>query len=174
MAVRSFALAFACVALAASVCLVPAAAPVHAQADKQDKGAKLPRFASLRSGEVNVRTGPGARYPVDWVFKRQNMPVEILAEYDTWREVRDWQGTKGWVHQAMLTAQRNIMVTGDAAQALLRKAEDGAQPVAKAEPGVIALLRRCEMEWCLIQIDRVSGWVRRKSIWGVYTDEDVK
>lgn len=161
-------------ALAAAICLVPAAPPASAQTDKQEKPAKLPRFASLRSGEVNVRTGPGARYPVDWVFKRQNMPVEIVAEYDLWREVRDWQGTKGWVHQAMLTAQRHVMVTGEDAQPLLRKPEENAPPAAKVEPGVIAQLRRCDPEWCLIQIERIGGWVRRKSVWGVYPDEDVK
>lgn len=61
-------------------------------------GLPLPRFVSLRSGEVNLRTGPGARYPVEWVLVYRHMPVEIIAEFDTWRKIRDWQGTVGWVH----------------------------------------------------------------------------
>src|SRR5579864_875220 len=73
-------------------------APVH-----RGSGLPIPRFASLRSDEVNVRTGPGTRYPVDWVFKRKGMPVEIVAEYENWRKIRDWQGASGWVHQSLLS-----------------------------------------------------------------------
>ena len=76
-------------------------------------GLPLPRFVSLRAGEVNRRTGPGVQYPVDWVYHRQRLPVEIIAEYGTWRKVRDWQGTQGWIHQSMVGAKRTFIVTGD-------------------------------------------------------------
>src|SRR5262245_57081238 len=72
----------------------------------------IPRFVSLRSGEVNLRTGPGTNYPVDWVFVRRGMPVEIIAEFDVWRKIRDWQGTVGWVHQSMLDGRRTARITG--------------------------------------------------------------
>src|SRR5258708_28049028 len=72
----------------------------------------LPRYLSLRSDEVNLRTGPGVRYPVDWVLQRRNMPVEVLAEFENWRKIRDWQGTEGWVHQSMLSGRRYAIVTG--------------------------------------------------------------
>src|SRR5471030_3132986 len=73
-------------------------------------GLPLPRFASLKSDEVNVRTGPGPRYPVDWVFKRKMMPVEIVAEYENFRKIRDWQGAGGWVHQSLLSGKRGFIV----------------------------------------------------------------
>src|SRR5262245_5050819 len=73
---------------------------------RKGSGLPIPRFASLRSDEVNVRSGPGTRYPVEWVFKRKSMPVEIVAEYDIWRKIRDWQGASGWVHQSLLTGKR--------------------------------------------------------------------
>ena len=66
-------------------------------------GLALPRFVSLRADEVNLRTGPGVQYPVDWVYLRQHLPVQIIAEFDTWRKIRDWQGTQGWVHQSMVS-----------------------------------------------------------------------
>ena len=71
-------------------------------------GLPVPRFVSLRSAEVNVRTGPGTRYPVEWVFVKRDIPVEITAEFDTWRRIRDWEGTEGWVHQSMLSGKRAI------------------------------------------------------------------
>ena len=76
-------------------------------------GLPLPRYVSLRAGEVNLRTGPGVQYPVDWVYLRQNLPMEIIAEYGTWRKVRDWQGTQGWVHQSMVSGLRTLIITGN-------------------------------------------------------------
>ncbi|MGQ0675478.1 MAG: SH3 domain-containing protein, partial [Rhodospirillales bacterium] len=176
LAVRSsvpgFMRAAAALALAAMLCAAPG--PGFAQNDKADKGGKLPRYASLRSGEVNVRTGPGPRYPVEWVLTRRNMPVEVIAEFDTWRQVRDRENTLGWVHQAMLSAQRYVMIMADEMQPLLRRPDDAGPAVAMLEPGVVAQLLQCDPQWCRLQANRVSGWVKRKSIWGVYPDEDVK
>ena len=45
------------------------------------KQATQRRFVSLRSDEVNVRVGPGVRYPVKWVFRQKAIPVEIVQEY---------------------------------------------------------------------------------------------
>ena len=164
--------AAAALALAAILCAAPGLAV--AQSEKPDKGGKLPRYASLRSGEVNVRTGPGPRYPVEWVFMRRDMPVEIVAEFETWRKIRDWQNTEGWVHQSMLSSRRFVMVVADEIQPLLRRADDTGQAVAMMEPGVVAQLLQCDLQWCRLQANRVSGWVKRKTIWGVYPDEDVK
>ena len=88
--------------------LPPAAGPAWAadtnpNAQRKGSGLPIPRFASLKSDEVNVRTGPGSRYPIDWVFKRKGMPVEIVAEFENWRKIRDWQGAGGWVYQGLLT-----------------------------------------------------------------------
>src|SRR3546814_20543597 len=75
-------------------------------------GLPLPRFVTLRADEVNLRTGPGTRYPIDWVYQRRGMPVEIIDEFDTWRRIRDWQGTEGWVHQSMVQGPPGLLVTG--------------------------------------------------------------
>ena len=138
----------------------------------ETSGLPLPRFASLRAGEVNVRTGPGVQYPVDWVFQRQGMPVEIIAEYRTWRKVRDWQGTQGWVHQSLLAGKRTVIVIGGQ-RALLAKPEPDARPVAQLEAGVVASLVVCPeaLAWCRIEIDGFDGWLRRVDFWGVLKDE---
>ncbi len=170
MTVRGLMLAGAAAVLLA----LAAVAPLHAQSDKTDKGAKLPRFASLRSGEVNVRTGPGPRFPVDWVFVRRDMPVEIVAEFETWRRIRDYEKTEGWVHQSMLSPRRYVLVTGDEMRLLRKSPSDDAAMAARIEPGVIGQLLQCEQAWCRIQVAKVTGWIRRNLVWGIYQDEDVK
>ena len=147
----------------------PATAAASDQARK-GSGLPVPRFASMRSDEVNVRAGPGTRYPVEWVFQRRNMPVEVVAEFDTWRRIRDWQGTTGWVHQSMLVGKRNMVVTAPQA-ALLRTPEPGAAPVARLEAAVQGEILSCKGGWCRIRVQNHRGWIERAAIWGVYPDE---
>ena len=116
-------------------------APGSGRSGAETSGLPLPRFASLRAGEVNVRTGPGVQYPVDWVFQRQGLPVEVIAEYRTWRKIRDWQGTQGWVHQSLLAGKRTVIVIGGQ-RALHAKPEPDAKAVAQLEAGVVASLPR--------------------------------
>ena len=86
------------------------AADTKASTQRKGSGLPIPRFATLKSDEVNVRTGPGSRYPIDWVFKRKGMPVEIVAEYENFRKIRDWQGASGWVYQGLLTGKRSFII----------------------------------------------------------------
>lgn len=139
---------------------------------RKGSGLPIPRFASLRSDEVNVRTGPGTRYPVDWVFKRKAMPVEIVAEYENWRKIRDWQGASGWVHQSLLTGKRSFIVPAKAAS-LYKTPATAAEVVAKLEPEVMGEIRSCAGDWCRVRVPTVSGWVQRTGIWGVYKSEPI-
>jgi SH3-like domain-containing protein len=134
---------------------------------------KLPRFASLRSDEVNLRIGPGETYPITWVFKRKDMPVEIIEEFQNWRRVRDWQGDQGWVLDRMMTAKREVVIDG-ATRALYRQPDAAASIVARAEPGVIARLLEVQGTWCRIEVGDYKGWLRRSEVWGVYPDETLQ
>jgi SH3-like domain-containing protein len=136
-------------------------------------GSSLPRYVSLRSDEVNLRTGPGVRYPVDWVLQRRHMPVEVLAEFENWRKIRDWQGTEGWVHQSMLSGRRYAIVTGET-RALHRQGDATSPAVARLEPGVVAQILECKDQWCRIDANGFKGWLTRPEFWGVYPSESVK
>jgi SH3-like domain-containing protein len=136
-------------------------------------GLPVPRFVSLRSAEVNVRTGPGTRYPVEWVFVKRDIPVEITAEFDTWRRIRDWEGTEGWVHQSMLSGKRAMVVLGDV-RTLRRTAGDNAGGLAKVEPGVAGKLLHCQTNWCEVNVGGYRGWLQKSEFWGVYPTETVE
>ncbi len=147
----------------------------HAGAETLGSETKLPipRFVSLRSSEVNLRTGPGTTYPVDWVFVRRGLPVEIIAEFDVWRKIRDWQGTVGWVHQSMLDGRRMARITGGE-QELRSEPTEAGSAVARLAPGVIGRLLECEASWCKIDAGGYRGWLRRDEFWGAYPDEKVQ
>jgi SH3-like domain-containing protein len=135
---------------------------------------RLPRFASLRSDEVNMRAGPGLRYRIDWVYKRRDLPVEILREFDVWRWVRDPDGIEGWMQQATLMGRRSFIV--QKADATLRaEPNDTAAAVAVLKPGVIGRIRSCEAAsaWCNVQTGSYRGYLRREQFWGVFPGEAV-
>ncbi len=96
----------------------------------------LPRFVSLRAEEVNVRTGPGVRYPINWVFHKRDLPVEIVAEFENWRKVRDVDQAEGWVHQSMLSGRRSIVIVGGVRD-LKSDPTAASTAIARLEPGVV-------------------------------------
>lgn len=138
----------------------------------ETSGLPLPRFVSLRSDEVNLRTGPGQRYPIDWIYARKDLPVEVIAEFEAWRKIRDWQGTEGWVHQSMLSGRRMMVVIGGQRQ--LRGSDtDSSDTVAVVDPGVLGRLLQCprNRDYCRVDVGQTQGWLRRDEIWGVYRGE---
>lgn len=126
----------------------------------------LPRYVSLRSSKINVRRGPGLDYRKDWVFKRSGMPVRVVDEYGDWRRIVDKDDAGGWVYHAMITGRRTVLITGD--DVVFRKdPADAAEATARAERGVVARLRACEVKWCEVEAEGHRGWVRKSAIWGV-------
>lgn len=153
------------------VCLL--AGPLAAaEPRKNPSGLPVPRFVALKSGEINVRTGPGTRYPIDWVYKREALPVEVIDEFDHWRRVKDSEGAMGWVHKSMLDGRRTALIRAKTPQNLLADPEDKAKPILRAEPMVIGKLLECKKEWCRLQLSGRKGWIKKAFLWGVYQGEE--
>jgi len=140
-------------------------------------GLAIPRFVSLKASEVNSRVGPGAEYQIAWVFKRAGLPVEILAEFEGWRQVRDSDGVTGWVAAALLSARRTAVVAPwvkERTVFTLTSSRGGSSEVARIEPGAIVDIVHCDGEACEVYAGSQKGWVPQKNLWGVYPEEIVK
>lgn len=131
---------------------------------------KVPRFVSLKFDEVNMRTGPGERYPIKWVYKRQFLPVEIIDEYEYWRQIRDMDGETGWVHKNQLSGLRTLVMMKEI-QPIRRFPESDAPTLFSAEPGVVARISRCNSDYCYVSLSERKGWVAKGGVFGVYDDE---
>jgi len=137
-------------------------------------GFPLPRFVSLRTNQVNFRAGPGFQYPVSWVYQRQDLPVEIIGEFDVWRQVVAPDGGTGWVHEETIRARRSFIVTSQ--QASLRASADpNANVVALLNFGVSGNLLRCDAitDWCQASTGHVTGYLAREDFWGAFPNEIV-
>jgi SH3-like domain-containing protein len=135
----------------------------------------VPRFVSLRTDKVNFRAGPGFQYPVEWVYQRDGLPVEIIGEFDVWRHVLAPDGGTGWVHEATVRARRGFIIS--AGQADLRAGPDpGAGIVAYLQNGVTGTLISCDgsSDFCKASAGRVTGYLAREDFWGAFPGEVVK
>jgi len=132
----------------------------------------IPRFVSLGSGEVNVRTGPGSKYPIQWVYKAKHQPVEIILEYDAWRKVKDVDGQEGWVHGTLLSGKRTGIIQSKENVSVFSKSKTSSKKLLQLEPNVHVFIKECAAQWCKISTSGYKGWIERKFIWGVYASEN--
>ncbi len=162
--------------LALLVALAPAAAAL-ADPTGSVTGLPLPRYASLKTDRVNLREGPSKDHSTKWVFQRAGLPVEITAEFATWRKVRDSEGAEGWVLHTLLSGRRTALVgpgkkdkTYDVTSAASAKSD----VVAQLQSGVIVNIKRCDGAWCQVYGQGYKGYVHQNDLWGVYPDEKVE
>ncbi|MDD2325312.1 MAG: SH3 domain-containing protein [Alphaproteobacteria bacterium] len=148
-----------------------AAPPVLAQDDGTGaSGLPLPRFASLRADEINLRAGPGTRYPIEWVYTHEGLPVEITAEYDIWRRIRDWEGSEGWVQKSALTGKRAaIILTGP--QDLFDDPEANRPVIAHVTTNAVGHILSCKENWCELKFGDIKGYMPKSAFWGAYANE---
>ena len=154
----------------ASVLIIPLFGFTQEPQKGQVTNLPIPRYVSLKVKEANARRGPSLSHKIDWIYKRQNMPLEIYAEYENWRRVRDFEGLGGWVHYTLLSGIRYVLIKNELLEMRLLPSID-AQVIAKVPQHNIATLDKCNKDWCRIIDDGYKGWVPKNGIWGVYENE---
>jgi SH3-like domain-containing protein len=142
------------------------AAPARPEGKGQVTNLPLPRYVSLKGKAGNARRGPSTGHRIDWVFTAPGMPLRITAEYENWRRVEDMEGMGGWVHYALLSGSRTVLIKVDLAEAFLQP-KDGSEVSFRAERNVIARLLECQLDWCRINAGGEKGWVKKTALWGV-------
>lgn len=139
-------------------------------------GLPIPRYVSLKSDRVNLREGPSKDHRTAWVFQRAGLPVEVTAEFENWRKIRDSEGSEGWVLQSLLSGRRTALVApwkkGEIIS-LYGKASEGSEPVAKLQPGVLGNVRKCDGGWCRMFGEGYDGYIQQSVLWGVYPNEKI-
>ncbi len=139
---------------------------------------KMPYFAALKADEVHVRKGPGREYDIQWTYRSLGLPVEVTAEHEHWRRIRDSSGAEGWVWFRLITALRMALIAPwekkQSVHALHKSASPDSAVIARLEPGVKVLVKSCNGEACLVSVGGFRGWIRQKKLWGVYPGEVIR
>jgi SH3-like domain-containing protein len=140
--------------------LISLAIPAAAQ-DRE-----VPYWATLRAEEVNMRVGPSEAYPIEWVYRRQGLPVKVVRVMQGWRLVEDPDGERGWIVARLLDPDRGAIVIGEGLAEMRAAPEAEAKVLWRAEPGVVGALGDCEAGWCELAVAGREGWMRANRLWG--------
>src|ERR1700712_4094406 len=140
-------------------------------------GLPVPRYVSLKSDHVNVRAGPTKDNDVAWVYTRSGLPVEITAEFENWRRVRDSEGAEGWVYHSLLSGRRTAVVTmksKDELAPIYDRADPASAVAARLQAGVVATVKKCASGWRRVTGKGFAGGIQQQRLWGVYAGEKVE
>lgn len=138
-----------------------------------NSGLPLPRFVSLSSDKARARSGPGLRYPIEWIYQRDGLPLEVVKEFENWRKVLDIDGQGGWIHVSLLSGDRTALINTTSTVALREAPLEDAKSVAAFERGLVVDLERCLEDWCRVRRADFSGWIVRNYLWGIYDGEEI-
>jgi SH3-like domain-containing protein len=139
-------------------------------------GLPIPRFVSLKAEKVNVHKGPSSDHDIAWVYQVKGLPVEIVSEFETWRRVRDSEGTEGWILQNMLAGKRTALIApwkkGQTIPLFSSNSEDSSR-VANLTSGAMGDIASCDGKWCDVKVGGYRGYVSQEMLWGAYPGEVV-
>ena len=163
-----------CALVIALACTIASTARAAGEISTGPSGLPLPRFVSLKADKINVHVGPAKTYDVTWIYTRAGLPVEITAEFENWRRIRDGEGAEGWVYHSLLSGRRTGLVLAKDDLVPLRDAGDAEGAVtAKLQGGVIGTVKKCTGTWCRIFGEGFDGWIEQQRLWGVYPNEKI-
>lgn len=151
----------------------------------KETGLPIPRFVVLKFNESNLRSGPSSKHKISWVYKKKNYPLEVIAEFEHWRKVRDIDGVEGWLNENQITGKHSgIIIKTNMYQEknryklknnegiIFRNPSEISYPIAKIEIGSVVKILHCRESWCQIITDtKLKGWYQKENLWGVYKHE---
>ena len=118
----------------------------------------------LKNNKVNVRYGPSLEYPIKYIYKKINLPIQIIDKKENFRRIIDHKQNSGWIHWTQLTKSKSLITTSS--KILFKKPTKYSKPLAKIEKGRLLIVKKCEKNWCNIETDKFSGWIENNNIWG--------
>ena len=127
---------------------------------------EVPYWASISSPEVRMRVGPSRDFPIEWVYKRDGLPVKIVRVQESWRLVQDPEGAQGWMAASLLSLERTAIVVGEGVTPIRTSPSDTSDLKWNVEPGVVGKLGKCTAGWCEFDASGRAGWVLKERLWG--------
>ena len=147
---------------------------VEAQKKGNVTNLNIPRFVSIKSNDVNLRVGPSMNYPIKIKYLQKNMPIEIIDEYDVWREVKDFHNQKGWIHKSLIKGDRFAIISTNENKKYNLLDHPNGKKIGLIKKNNIVELKKCLISWCLISHSNHKGWILKEDLWGVYKNETYK
>jgi len=121
-------------------------------------------FLMLKNNKVNVRYGPSFEHPIKYIYKKVELPVQLIDKKENFRRIIDHKKNSGWIHISQLRKSKSLITTST--KILFKKPTKYSKPLAKLDSGRLLLINKCEKNWCNVKTNQFSGWIDKKNIWG--------
>ena len=122
------------------------------------------KFLSLKKNKTNVRYGPSLDYPINYIYRKVNLPVKLIDKKENMRRVIFLDNNSGWIHRSQLKESKSIIILEE--KILFKKPSNFSRPVARLEKGRLLVIKECKDDWCNIRTDKYKGWIKTKNVWG--------
>ena len=122
-------------------------------------------FLSLKKNKVNVRYGPGFKYPIKFIYNKINLPIKQIDKKENFRRIIDLKNNSGWIHVSQLKKVNSVIPKTD--KILFSKPSNFSKPLAKIKKGRILLIQNCSENWCKTKTGSFKGWIKVENTWGL-------
>tara|TARA_B100001769_G_C21961983_1_gene517640 strand:+ start:280 stop:729 length:450 start_codon:yes stop_codon:yes gene_type:complete len=121
-------------------------------------------FLMLKNNKVNVRYGPSFDHPIKYIYKKIQLPLQLIDKKENFRKIIDHKKNSGWIHISQLRKSKSLITTSK--KILFKKPTKYSKPLVKLDKGRLLLIKKCEKNWCHVSTDKFSGWIDNTNIWG--------
>tara|TARA_B100002051_G_C16494426_1_gene514601 strand:+ start:28 stop:471 length:444 start_codon:yes stop_codon:yes gene_type:complete len=122
-------------------------------------------FLMLKKNKVYVRYGPSFEYPIKYIYKKINLPLEVIDKKENFRKIIDHKKNSGWIHISLLKKSKSLITTST--KILFKRPTKYSEPLAKLDKGRLLTIKKCENNWCNIKTGNFAGWIEKTNIWGI-------
>ena len=121
-------------------------------------------FLMLKNNKVNVRYGPSFDYPIKYIYKKIQLPVQLIDKKENFRRIIDHKKNTGWIHISQLKKSKSLITTS--IKILFKNPTKYSKPLAKLDSGRLLLIQKCEKNWCNVKTEKFLGWIDKNDVWG--------
>ena len=133
-----------------------AAAPTLAQAQE---------FLSIKGNTVNIRAKPTTKSEIAWELIN-GYPVQVIAKQDDWLKVKDFEGTLGWVHKPLTSADPHFLIKSNTVNLRSGPGTNHSVVTKLNKYDIVKTLEK-KGEWAKVKTaEGLEGWLSVKLGWG--------
>ena len=122
-------------------------------------------FLTLRNEKVNLRQGPSFDYPIKIFYTKKYLPVLVQDKSYNFRKIKDHENNSGSIHISQLSKKKAAIVNNEELL-VFKNPTVYSKPLAILEKGRLCIIKKCKEDWCKVEIDKFSGWVKKDGLWG--------
>lgn len=72
-----------------------------------------PRCVKLRLNLVESCVNRSMKYQTSYTYNYVRCPVQIIEEFNNWRQIKDISSIKGWIHQSLPSSSRYVLISNN-------------------------------------------------------------